>query len=165
MICKRCSSKNNVKHGFLKGERRYQCKDCGFQFVPTSKRKPVRVYKIGDNHVYVAKVFMRGQITVPVEIRRLLQVKEGDKVLFTHNDNGEIVLCNILQTEALPPIYISRKITGKGQLAIPVKIRRLLKIEMGDTTFFTHNENGELIIGVTSNTEELPCENTLHSML
>ena len=148
MICRRCSSKNNVKRGFLKGERRYQCKDCGFQFVPTSKSKPVRVYKTGDNYIYVAKVFMRGQITVPVEIRRLLQVREGDKVLFTYNNNGEIVLCNTLQMESF-----SRKITRNGQMVIPANIRRILQIKAGDSAVFMRNENGEFVVGVASNTE------------
>jgi len=33
--CKKCGSENNVKAGFIKGEQRYKCKDCGCQFVPT----------------------------------------------------------------------------------------------------------------------------------
>ena len=36
--CKKCGSKNNVKAGFVKGEQRYRCKDCGCQFVPTRHR-------------------------------------------------------------------------------------------------------------------------------
>ena len=42
----------------------------------------------------LAKVTSAGQITVPVEIRRLLKLKTGDKVLFTQNDSGDVVLCN-----------------------------------------------------------------------
>ncbi len=42
----------------------------------------------------LAKVSANGQITVPVEIRRALKLKEGDKVLFHQNANGEIVINN-----------------------------------------------------------------------
>ena len=147
MICRRCSGAGCTKHGFLKGERRYRCKDCGFQFVPTSKRKPLRCYKIRHNDVYLAKVFSRGQVTLPVEIRRLLAVKEGGKVLFACNASGEVILRNPHETAFLYPQAYFRKITINGQIAIPVKIRRLLEIEAGDTTYFTYNESGELVLG------------------
>ncbi|MCL2637903.1 MAG: AbrB/MazE/SpoVT family DNA-binding domain-containing protein [Oscillospiraceae bacterium] len=42
----------------------------------------------------LARVSSNGQITVPVEIRRLLKVKEGNKLLFMRKDNGEIVVSN-----------------------------------------------------------------------
>jgi len=42
----------------------------------------------------LAKVSSNGQITVPVEIRRKLNIKEGDKIIFLENPNGEIVLRN-----------------------------------------------------------------------
>jgi len=35
-----------------------------------------------------------GQITVPVEIRRALKIKSGDKILFFRKDNGEIIVQN-----------------------------------------------------------------------
>lgn len=35
-----------------------------------------------------------GQTTVPVEIRRKLNIKEGDKIIFLEKPNGEIVLQN-----------------------------------------------------------------------
>ena len=41
----------------------------------------------------LARVSSNGQITVPVEIRRKLAIKEGDKVMF-FEINGEIVLKN-----------------------------------------------------------------------
>ena len=47
--------------------------------------------------VYVmnlARVSANGQITVPVEIRRLLRLKEGDKMFFMQKDNGEVVVNN-----------------------------------------------------------------------
>jgi AbrB family looped-hinge helix DNA binding protein len=42
----------------------------------------------------LARVSANGQITVPVEIRRALKLKEGDKMLFFQKENGEIVVNN-----------------------------------------------------------------------
>lgn len=42
----------------------------------------------------LAKVSANGQITLPVEIRRLLGLKCGDKVLFFQKQDGEVVLSN-----------------------------------------------------------------------
>ena len=42
----------------------------------------------------VARVSQNGQITVPLEIRRLLKIKTGDKMIFFQRDNGEIVVNN-----------------------------------------------------------------------
>ena len=42
----------------------------------------------------LAKISANGQITVPVEIRRLLGLKSGDKILFLQNQDGEIVVKN-----------------------------------------------------------------------
>lgn len=41
----------------------------------------------------LAKVTSRGQITLPLAIRRELDVKEGDKVVF-YEENGRIVVEN-----------------------------------------------------------------------
>jgi AbrB family looped-hinge helix DNA binding protein len=41
----------------------------------------------------LARVSSKGQITIPVEIRKKLNLKEGDKVLFIE-ENGKIVLAN-----------------------------------------------------------------------
>jgi len=42
----------------------------------------------------LAKLTAAGQITVPVEIRRLLKLREGDKILFVQNEKGEVVIDN-----------------------------------------------------------------------
>ncbi|MCL1862760.1 MAG: AbrB/MazE/SpoVT family DNA-binding domain-containing protein [Defluviitaleaceae bacterium] len=42
----------------------------------------------------LARVSNNGQITVPVEIRRALKIRAGDKLLFFRKDNGEIVVQN-----------------------------------------------------------------------
>lgn len=41
----------------------------------------------------LAKVTSKGQITIPIDIRRKLGVKEGDKVLFVE-DRGRIYVMN-----------------------------------------------------------------------
>ena len=41
----------------------------------------------------VAKVTSKGQITIPIDIRRKLGVKEGDKVLFLE-EHGKIIMMN-----------------------------------------------------------------------
>ena len=42
----------------------------------------------------LAKISANGQITVPIEIRRALKLREGDKLLFLQRDNGEVVVGN-----------------------------------------------------------------------
>ena len=42
----------------------------------------------------LAKISSNGQITIPVEIRRLLGLKSGDKILFFQNQDREIVVSN-----------------------------------------------------------------------
>lgn len=42
----------------------------------------------------IAKIADNGQITVPLEIRRILGLKSGDKILFSQNQTGEIVINN-----------------------------------------------------------------------
>ncbi len=44
--------------------------------------------------VNLAKISTNGQITIPIEIRRKLKLKTGDKILFLERDNGDIVLSN-----------------------------------------------------------------------
>ena len=42
----------------------------------------------------LAKISANGQITVPVEVRRQLGLKSGDKLLFLQKQNGEIIVSN-----------------------------------------------------------------------
>jgi AbrB family looped-hinge helix DNA binding protein len=46
----------------------------------------------------LAKVSANGQVTVPVDIRRKLNLKEGDKILFFDRGNGEVVIDNASAT-------------------------------------------------------------------
>ena len=49
----------------------------------------------------LAKISANGQITVPVEVRRQLGLKSGDKLLFLQKQNGEIIVSNASAT-AIP---------------------------------------------------------------
>lgn len=42
----------------------------------------------------LAKISANGQITIPIEIRKRLGLKTGDKILFIQNQNGEITVSN-----------------------------------------------------------------------
>ncbi len=42
----------------------------------------------------LAKISANGQITVPIEIRKLLGLKSGDKILFFQRPNGDVVISN-----------------------------------------------------------------------
>ncbi len=42
----------------------------------------------------LAKISANGQITVPIEIRKSLGLKNGDKILFLKRQNGDIVIEN-----------------------------------------------------------------------
>ena len=42
----------------------------------------------------LAKISSNGQITVPVEVRRLLGLKSGDKILFFQRPDGDVVVSN-----------------------------------------------------------------------
>ena len=42
----------------------------------------------------LAKLSPNGQVTLPVEIRRHLNLKGGDKVLFMKNAHGEVIIGN-----------------------------------------------------------------------
>ena len=46
----------------------------------------------------LAKVSANGQVTVPAEIRKKLNLKEGDKILFFERSDGEVVINNVSAT-------------------------------------------------------------------
>lgn len=41
----------------------------------------------------LARISSKGQITIPIEVRKKLNLKEGDKVIFIE-ENGKIVIAN-----------------------------------------------------------------------
>ena len=61
----------------------------------------------------LARVSSKGQITIPIEIRKKLNLKEGDKVLFAE-ENGNIFVLNA-SLVALREIQGNMKDEGKKQ--------------------------------------------------
>jgi AbrB family looped-hinge helix DNA binding protein len=45
----------------------------------------------------LARITMRGQITIPMAIRKMLSVKDGDKVIF-REENGRVIMENAAMT-------------------------------------------------------------------
>ena len=41
----------------------------------------------------MARVSMKGQVTIPIAVRKLLDIREGDKVVFAKK-NGNVVMLN-----------------------------------------------------------------------
>ena len=46
----------------------------------------------GENRMEMAKVTSKGQITIPVSIRRRLNINEGDKLLFIDSPDGVVMV-------------------------------------------------------------------------
>jgi AbrB family looped-hinge helix DNA binding protein len=70
-----------------------------------------------------------GQITVPVEIRRALKLKEGDKMLFFQKENGEIVVNNT-SLVAISDAQISVKGSKYSEEEI---LSDVMRLRYGDT--------------------------------
>ena len=49
----------------------------------------------------LAKISSNGQVTVPIEVRKMLGLKSGAKILFFKNSQGEIVINNASATAIL----------------------------------------------------------------
>ena len=64
----------------------------------------------------LAKVSANGQITVPIEIRKQLGLKSGDKILFFQKVNGEIVITNA----SVHAIYEAQEAFGGAASAMGV---------------------------------------------
>lgn len=59
MECKKCSSIHAVKAGFVNGEQRYKCKECGCQFVPTRHKGKSENTKAMARLLYLCGLSMR----------------------------------------------------------------------------------------------------------
>jgi len=60
-----------------------------------------------------ARISVNGQVTIPVEIRKLLKLKDGDKIVFMEK-NGEIVLVN---SNRLAFAEFQREMMGEAEKA------------------------------------------------
>jgi AbrB family looped-hinge helix DNA binding protein len=78
----------------------------------------------------LARVSTNGQITVPVEIRRALKIKEGDKVLFYQKANGEIVINNT----SLIAIQEALSAAGTASASEEEILAEIVKLRYGGNT-------------------------------
>ena len=46
----------------------------------------------GSDYMELAKITSKGQITLPISIRRVLNLKDGDKVAFIEKDGNYIII-------------------------------------------------------------------------
>lgn len=67
MSCTKCGSERVYKSGFVQGEQRYKCKDCGRQFVPTRHHGKSETEKLTAVLLYINGLSLR-------TIGRLLKV-------------------------------------------------------------------------------------------
>lgn len=63
--------------------------------IYTENKENKEFFRIQEEVVMnLAKISANGQITVPAEIRKQLNLKSGDKILFFRNQSGDIVISN-----------------------------------------------------------------------
>ena len=70
----------------------------------------------------VSSVTSKGQVTIPKDIRKALDVSEGDKVIF-QADGGTVTLRKV-QKDKLSEILMRAKPLGESSLAFQRRLRR-----------------------------------------
>jgi len=83
----------------------------------------------------LARVSTDGQITVPMEIRRALKVKAGDKLLFSRNAVGEIVIQN---TNAIAIQEAQRAVAGSDFLEDDI-LADVMALRYGEVNHANHD--------------------------
>lgn len=73
-----------------------------------------------------AKITSKGQITVPLQVRRTLGVREGDRVMFKEHGSGEITVTAVRAESSFARYRgIGNQGIGSGRRAIIKKLREL----------------------------------------
>ena len=52
----------------------------------------MQVRNVRSEHMELAKVTTKGQVTIPIAIRKRLGIKDGDKLLFIEKPDGVVML-------------------------------------------------------------------------
>lgn len=68
----------------------------------------------------LAKVTSKGQVTVPVEIRKKLNISDGNKILFYENEQGQVIIENA-NVSAFHNIKNLWKVKQKKRVSILMK--------------------------------------------
>ena len=125
MNCKKCGSDNRVKSGFIKGEQRYKCKNCGCKFVPTrhhgkpekDKLLAVWLYMHGLSFRTIAKLFKVTHRAVYVWVKTYAKENYSKP-----EPKGEAVIVEL--DEMWHYLHSKKDRSGSGRLivAIPVSL-------------------------------------------
>ncbi len=123
LCCKKCGSINYVKAGFIQGEQRYKCKDCGCKFVPTrhhgrpekDKLLAVWLYSHGLSFRTIAKFFK-------VSVKAVFDwVKAYAKTNYTKPEpKGEAVIVEL--DEMWHYLHSKKDRYGYGRLIVVIPI-------------------------------------------
>lgn len=70
----------------------------------------------------VSSVTSKGQVTIPKDIRKALDVSEGDKVIF--QADGDTVTLRKVQKDKLSEILMRAKPLGESSLAFQRRLRK-----------------------------------------
>ena len=73
----------------------------------------------------LATVSANGQITVPIEIRRSLNLRTGDKLLFLRKKNGEVTVSNsaVIALERAQAAVVNTEFSEEEILAEVMNLR------------------------------------------
>lgn len=140
MQCKNCEGEKHVKAGFIKGEHRYKCKNCGCQFVPTrhkgksakDKSLAIWLYMHGLSFRTIAKLF---KVTHK-------SVYDWVRVYATFNYNkpepqGDAV---IVELDEMWHFLGSKKIkSGYGRLIVAIPVNLSIGNAEGETMIHFQN--------------------------
>ena len=74
----------------------------------------------------LAKISANGQITIPIEIRRKLNLKSGDKILFIVRGNGDIVVSNATVSAILKAQDAFQKVAEKAGIKDEYEVETLV---------------------------------------
>ena len=75
----------------IRGEKVDKSVKTGYNYIVRKVRNTLRLK--GGFYMELAKVTSKGQVTIPIEIRKKLGIKNGDKVLFVE-ESGRIYMMN-----------------------------------------------------------------------
>ena len=86
----------------------------------------------------LAKISANGQITLPADIRKILGVSSGDKVLFVPQSNGEVLISNassafqpLTKKQFLEELEISRDQAANGRVSDAKKAAKAIRSKHG----------------------------------
>jgi AbrB family looped-hinge helix DNA binding protein len=65
----------------------------GMAFGAYNRSKECKESKTGGIIMEISRVSSKGQVTIPIDIRKRLNLKEGDKVVF-YEENGRVFIAN-----------------------------------------------------------------------